>query len=37
MKRILFVLVMVSLFSAAIAGCHADAGIDIASSISSAR
>jgi hypothetical protein len=37
MKRILFVLLTLGLFSAAIAGCHADAGIDIASSISLAR
>ena len=37
MKRILFVLLTLGLFSAAIAGCHADAGIDVASSVPTAR
>jgi hypothetical protein len=37
MKRILLVLLTLGLFSAAIAGCHADAGIDIASPISFVR
>jgi hypothetical protein len=37
MKRILAILVMLGLFSAAIAGCHADAGIDVASSATAAH
>jgi hypothetical protein len=37
MKRILFVLLTLGLFSAAIAGCHAEAGIDTATSVSVAH
>ena len=37
MKRLLFVLLTLSLFSAAIAGCHAEAGIDTATSVSVAH
>ena len=37
MKRILFVLLTLGLFSAALAGCHAEGDIDTASSISLAR
>ena len=37
MKRIVLMLVMLGLFSAALAGCHADAGIDVASSVPAAR
>jgi hypothetical protein len=37
MKRILFVLLTLGLFSAAVAGCHAEAGIGTVSSISLAR
>jgi len=37
MKRILFVLLTLGLFSAALAGCHAEAGIDTATSVSIAR
>jgi hypothetical protein len=34
MKRIFAMLVILGLFTAAFAGCHADAGIDVASSVS---
>ena len=37
MKRILFVLITLGLFSAAIAGCHASGEVDTASSVSVAR
>jgi hypothetical protein len=37
MKRIVLMLVMLGLVSAAVAGCHADAGIDVASSVPAAR
>ena len=37
MKRIVLMFVMLGLFSAALAGCHADAGIDVASSVPAAR
>ena len=37
MKRILFVLLTLGLFSAALAGCHASGEVDTASSISLAR
>jgi len=37
MKRLLLVLLTLGLFSAAIAGCHAEAGIDTATSVSVAH
>jgi hypothetical protein len=37
MKRVLLMLTMLGLFSAGIIGCHADAGVDIASSVPAAR
>lgn len=37
MKRIFLMLMMLGLFGAAMVGCHADAGVDIASSVAVAR
>ena len=37
MKRLFLILAMLGLFSAGIMGCHADAGIDVASSVPAAR
>ena len=37
MKRILFVLLTLGLFSAGLVGCHAEGDIDTASSVSLAR